>query len=155
MQHPHGPQRGLTLIEMMIVIAIIGILGAIAVPAYQDHTVRARISELLLAADACKGSVTEAVSGAAGSDLGSTLSSACPNQSSKYVASLVVSADGVITVTGKSLGGDTGANPGIVLTPKVGASALAAASDGGKAITEWTCAANNNRPAKYLPATCK
>lgn len=148
-------QQGLTLIEMMIVIAIIGILGAIAVPAYQDHTVRARISELLLAADACKGAVVEAVSGASGADLGNTLTSACPSQTSKYVASMGVSASGVITVTGKSLGGDTDANQGLVFTPKLGANALNPTSDGGKAITEWTCAAHNNLPAKYLPATCK
>ena len=54
-------QQGLTLIELMIVIAIIGILGALALPAYQDYSIRARVSEMLLAASGCKTAVNEAI----------------------------------------------------------------------------------------------
>ena len=55
-------QQGMTLIELMIVIAVIGILGALALPAYQDYTIRAKVSEMLMAANGCKTAVNEAVS---------------------------------------------------------------------------------------------
>ena len=66
-------QQGLTLIELMIVIAIIGILGALALPAYQDYTVRAKVAELLLATDACKTSVSEAISSATEANIAASL----------------------------------------------------------------------------------
>jgi type IV pilus assembly protein PilA len=62
-------QQGLTLIELMIVIAIIGILGALALPAYQDYSIRARVSEMLLAAGGCKTAVNEAITSASQADV--------------------------------------------------------------------------------------
>ena len=85
-------QKGLTLIELMIVIAVIGILGALALPAYQDYTIRAKVSEMLLAANGCKTAVTEAISSASGADVSAALPGACESQTSKYVSSIAWSA---------------------------------------------------------------
>ena len=91
-------QQGFTLIELMVVIAIIGVLGALALPAYQDYAVRAKVSEMMLAATQCKTAVTEAVSTASQADVSAVLPQACETQSSKYVASMAVNANGVIAL---------------------------------------------------------
>ena len=157
----HAAQQGLTLIELMIVIAVIGILGALALPAYQDYTIRAKVSEMLLAANGCKTAVTETISSASGADVTAALPKACDSQSSKYVSEISVDGNGVITVTGKheALRGSTSASANAVaLTPlQTGETPVNGSSDGGKPISGWRCgpAASNPLPAKYLPASCK
>src|SRR4249919_2519542 len=93
-------QQGFTLIELMVVVAIIGILAAIAIPAYQDYTIRAKISELVASASACKVSVTEYYQSQAAFPPAPTDKSAgCADQQTKFVKSLSVAPDtGVITV---------------------------------------------------------
>ena len=157
----HRQQKGLTLIELMIVIAVIGILGALALPAYQDYTIRAKVSEMLLAANGCKTAVTEAISSASGADVSATLPKACESQTSKYVSGIAVDDNGVITVTGNhdALRGGTGASANaIALTPlQSGDTAINGSTDGGKSVSGWRCgpATRNPLPAKYLPASCK
>jgi type IV pilus assembly protein PilA len=148
-------QQGLTLIELMIVIAIIGILGALALPAYQDYSIRARVSEMLLAAGGCKTAVNEAITSASQADVSASLPQVCENQTSKYVSRISADANGVITVVGnhEALRGNTSASANsISLTP-----IQTGSTDGGKPIASWRCgpAATNGLPLKYLPASCK
>ena len=159
MKHP--TQAGLTLIELMIVIALIGILGALALPAYQDYTIRAKVSELMLAANSCKTAVSEALASASGADVSGQLTKACDSQSSRYVSSVSVDANGVITVSGnpETLRGSTSASANaIALTPlRSDGNPVNGSSDGGQPVGSWRCgpAASQALPAKYLPASCK
>lgn len=138
-------QKGFTLIELMIVVAIIGILAAIALPAYQDYTVRAKVSEIVLAASTCRTAVTEAVQ--TGGSLPTANNYGCESstQVSKYVAKVETDGNGVITVTATqdpSLKDAKGKN--ITLTPQ--------GVSGGN-VTSWVC--NGNMPTKYLPSSCR
>ena len=78
-------QAGFTLIELMIVVAIIGILAAVALPAYQDYTVRAKISEVILSASSCRTGITEAVQTSAANIPATALPAACTVTATKYV----------------------------------------------------------------------
>ncbi|MEH6564214.1 MAG: prepilin-type N-terminal cleavage/methylation domain-containing protein [Halopseudomonas sp.] len=156
-------QKGFTLIELMIVVAIIGILAAIALPAYQDYTNRAKASEIMLAASTARTCVSEKAQVAKDPDDCDT-----GFTETKYVSDLAVSAAGVITATGTS--DMTGLT--IKLTPKKAgadgeAAANAAATDftgaadgstsGGFTVSEWVCTgtATGNAKASWLPGTCE
>lgn len=156
-------QKGFTLIELMIVVAIIGILAAVALPAYQDYTVRAKVSEMILAASSCRTSVTEMYQSASAVDISGSLPTACSTAVSKYVKSMAVSADGVITVVGDpaTLGGTIAVGKDtIALTPYIDAAAgtaMKGSTDGGKVVAAWKCAQDTTKPLdnRYLPGSCK
>ena len=95
-------QKGFTLIELMIVVAIIGILAAVALPAYQDYTVRAKVSEVVLAASSCRTGVSETLLLSNATNVTTTLPNACTVTPTKFVASGLVTADGIIKITAAS-----------------------------------------------------
>ncbi len=153
-------QQGFTLIELMIVVAIIGILAAIALPAYQDYTVRAKMSEVILAASACRTTVTEVYqSGTSASPAISANGWGCEGASTtKYVSNIATDANGAITVTVNptTLAVATGV---VTLVPLNSSNAaLAFPTNAPTQVYAWRCGLAGDGTTvnpKYLPGSCR
>ena len=143
-------QQGFTLIELMIVVAIIGILAAVAIPAYQDYTIRAKVTEGLGLAGMAKTAVAETYSSkgvAPGNNASAGIASAA-SITGNSVTSVTVGASGLITILYKAtLGGTPTANSkSVMLKPTFGAGGVT-----------WDCTstAGTDMPSKYMPAQCR
>jgi len=167
-------ENGFTLIELMIVVAIVGILAAIAVPAYQDYTIRAKISEGLLSATAAKMHVSESYQANYVAGIESAVRSwNLASTRSKYVESVSIDLQGVVVATFRAEG-DNGLPTAIngatlVFTPSIEGQPLTAARNG---TLEWACTSSTNTtatarslyfspdvvgtlPAEYAPSECR
>ena len=138
-------QKGFTLIELMIVIAIIGILAAVALPAYQDYTVRAKVSEVILAASAMRTAVAESFQ-VLGGRMPPNASLSPVTQNSKYVTTITYASTSATGATITAVSRSTGAtgDGNIVLT------GTGVAATG---VVDWVC--GGSILAKYRPASCK
>lgn len=167
-------QKGFTLIELMIVVAIIGILAAVALPAYQDYTVRARVSEAILAASSCRTTITEVIQSNTNKDAVAANNWGCEVASgsgTKYVTSISTTAAAATT---PAIGAGTvtvlvSPNVGGTVTMTANSLRMAPCASGqstfgtcqpvwGTTVHSWVCGpttGTNPIQAKYLPGSCR
>ena len=156
-------QKGFTLIELMIVVAIIGILAAVALPAYQDYTKRAKMSEVILAASACRTTITEVFQSNSAGSLPVAGAWGCESSTStsKYVKAIETDAAGAVRVTAQNIDATNIDNKFVSLVPLDSANA---SPTGGSAVYKWTCGNTaavgsssfvTTVASKYLPGSCR
>jgi type IV pilus assembly protein PilA len=150
-------QQGFTIVELIIVVAVVGVLAAMALPAFQNYAKRAKLSEVLMAASSCRSPISE-VYMIGGQDSVPANGWGCESAvaTSKYVASIVTDENGKITVTSRAIGAGIDGNV-LTLTPTDSSGAALVYTPGTK-IGRWVCGAavhGTTIPDKYLPGSCR
>lgn len=146
--------RGFTLIEVMIAVAIVAIIAAIALPAYQDYTVRSKMSEVILAISGCRTSIGEVYQG--GGSAPGAGNWGCEGITTRYVASLATDDDGRVAATVQNINASVNTKV-VTMIPLASATLFAdTASDVGKGLYGWLCGGTGTTvEKKFLPTTCR
>ena len=160
-------QQGFTLIELMIVVAIIGILAAVALPAYQTYTVKAKVSEAILAASQCRTTISEVYQTGTVVPTAGNWGCETTAATSKYVSTVTTTVNGAVEVTLSAdpalTAAGINANVLTLIPADSGKNALAASSTtiGATQVYQWVCGSTTLAPAtssalpKYLPGSCR
>jgi type IV pilus assembly protein PilA len=146
--------HGFTLIEVMIACAILGILAAVALPAFQSYSARAKVSEVILALGACRAAVSETYqSGASAPGAGNW---GCESTvGSKYVEAVTTDINGVATATLRNIAANVNGKK-VTLVPVIQGTPAVAANDMGKSVNAWVCGGSGtDLEITYLPSSCR
>lgn len=153
-------QQGFTLIELMIVVAIIGILAAIALPAYKDYTIKAKMAEVVLAASQCRTTVAEVYQTAPPGTAPGQNGWGCGEGASsptKYVNLITTTADGAIVVKTQGFGDPNIDGKTVQLVPQTAAGVALTVANIPTQVGQFRCASGGDAPLdpRYLPGSCK